>query len=222
MWFFEDGDYKLHLTFVEGHNEAEVDVDKLTSKGLAYLIGSVQGGQVQVDESLSNLHKRLSALLNPEIEIEAELPPMTPEQRMLQEKMVSSQARRYQKAEALARRCQNLAASTYKAIRSGLAGEDSQLIVLEVLKLEKQGKRRKTVLKFLEDKLKSIRRGKLRQANKALKSQPDDFSVSDNTIDMGYNTPEEKEIELIEFDIIPLEKTKDDTPSGDQPVDSST
>jgi hypothetical protein len=151
MWFFEDGDIKLHLTFVEGYQSADVDLEQLSLRGLGYLIGSVQGGLVETDVAYSDLMKRLAKLSNPEAPEPAERV-LSPEEREMQEKFLSSQARRQARAEAIEMRCKNLANASYKALRSGLAGETNQYIIGMVLKFEKEGKRRKTVLQFLEDK----------------------------------------------------------------------
>lgn len=207
MWFFEDGDIKLHLTFVEGYNSEEIDLNQVSERGVAYLIGSTQGGQIETDMPLSDLWKHWRKLQGlPDEEKKAD--ELTPEQRELQEKFISSEARRQARAEALEERCVNLAKSSYKALRAGLAGEDNQYIVVKVLRLEKAGKCRKTVIKFLEEKLQSLRHQKLKEANNALTSQPENFGVGDKPDRTGYNRLgklKEGDIELVDFDIREIE-----------------
>lgn len=220
--FFKEEHQDIHLTFVEGHQSTDINLEELTLEGFQYLVGSVQSGLIETDMEYSELVKALSKAINPKEEVPEETTPLTPEQKELQEKFLSSQARRHARAENLEKRCENLANSSYKALRAGLAGEENQWIISKVLDFEKKGKRRKTVLKFLKEKLVSVRKQKIRNANKELLTNADLFGVGDKPEKVRYNDPVEEDIQLIDFDVSEIEilREDDDTqPSKDQVVD---
>lgn len=198
MWFFQEGDIDIQLTFVEEYNKASLDLEKVSKDGLSYIVGSVQGGLIAIDRPLSEVLKYLSK----EQVVEEELPPEKDPTVIaeLNQKFLSSEARRYQHREVLQRRCENLAKSSFKALRSGLSRETNQVLILEVLKLEKQGKNRKVAIDFLEKKLKSLRHKKLKAAVK----ESSVYTPQAEKAFMVYNNPEEEEVKLIDFDTTSL------------------
>jgi len=145
----------------------------------------------------------LFSILNKDVK---EIPEEEKDANIFEEKFLSSEARRQKRQDATSQRCETLSKSSCRALRSGLSRETNQAILLNVLALEKQNRNRKTVISFLEERLTTLRHKKLNEAGKG----EDSFTMQAVKPFMGYNDPEEEEVELIDYKIVPAEKLENE------------